>query len=1093
VVPSYLKNELRQPGQSLGRRTEAELIPGHGRHLETRAEGRVAGVSQTVVRDAVGFDAAGRPAVRRPPFTTPGSVTTYQSTSGPEIVSVLDPLDRVTLITKPDGSTRETDYSPAGTIEIRDENYTKCGGQIPDPPLPNTSCPGKKTVEERDAFGRLEAVKVYEGESTLDTDTVNTYDGLDRVTSTRTGPAAATVTFTYDSLGRRIGLTEADSGIWEWGYDDTGNLRYQNDPQSPHRLEFCHDVLNRPTRKATWTHDSYSGQPCTSGTTLTTYAYDTCSLGVGRLCSQSSPGRHSRSFTYDARGRVLSESETITADGQTRSFTHGMTYDDADRVKTVVYPTHVEQGFETMTYGYNFAGQLLSAATPGASYIDTATYDVFGRPLELLMGGATVQDVREYFDSGDNFRLRAHIVSGGSTVHQRWNYGPGSPVHDGYDQTGNPLEIADATLTSGYQGSNLDNDWRYTYDGIGRLKTAQLRGGTTTPSFEYDNMGNMEKGNLDFPNFPGSQVTFTHSTARPHQVKCLGAGCTGTTFTYETDGANGDGNGGLTGRQGTVGGDPAKTIWYDEEGRVELVAIGSSTTVASVYDDAGQRIARIVSEGGTVTDRTFYFGRTVEIHDGLLIRHHYANGRRIAFSSTNAPPNLTLASLPESHPSVMLARLSRDAAWVKEIGAPDPALAASAGAAGCVVLVAGTLFLILLPGRARVGVLGKIRRGRVAALVLLYVVTLPQWPPERSRSLPSPVQAQCPLPPPSYATYLVHADHLGSTTLVTAYNVPGKTNGEPLEYYRYGPYGKMQAYKPEPTGEPVAAGSEMTDLTYTGQRWDLGARMYYYGARFYDPMIARFANIDPAREYLSPYAYVRWTPTRLIDPSGMLTVPDLGGAAGINYAAYFAHWAGVVPPKTFDLGNRPPEFEGLGGGLLGYTSEVGAHSDAFVEAAVAAEFASHLASVNAYNKALETATDAINAAPFLSTLIPTLTAPPTTVSNSQNYLDAVIEAAQIAAILPLPPRLIGPQLTLDIIAFGTTKQQIDFALQAGAIQNAQAATLQALNIFALGVGLTGLAPIPYLNYLSSGLQAIIFGTIGNEIGYGPISSTVLGQ
>jgi hypothetical protein len=59
--------------------------------------------------------------------------------------------------------------------------------------------------------------------------------------------------------------------------------------------------------------------------------------------------------------------------------------------------------------------------------------------------------------------------------------------------------------------------------------------------------------------------------------------------------------------------------------------------------------------------------------------------------------------------------------------------------------------------------------------------------------------------------------------------------------------------------------------------------MYYYNARFYDPKVARFLTMDPMREYMGPYAYVQWNPIGSTDPSGMLTVPDAGGAAGINY------------------------------------------------------------------------------------------------------------------------------------------------------------------------------------------------------------------
>ena len=59
---------------------------------------------------------------------------------------------------------------------------------------------------------------------------------------------------------------------------------------------------------------------------------------------------------------------------------------------------------------------------------------------------------------------------------------------------------------------------------------------------------------------------------------------------------------------------------------------------------------------------------------------------------------------------------------------------------------------------------------------------------------------------------------------------------------------------------------------YNGKELDQATNLYDYGARYYDPAIARWGQIDPlADQYasFSPYGYVANNPIRLIDPDGM--------------------------------------------------------------------------------------------------------------------------------------------------------------------------------------------------------------------------------
>jgi len=79
--------------------------------------------------------------------------------------------------------------------------------------------------------------------------------------------------------------------------------------------------------------------------------------------------------------------------------------------------------------------------------------------------------------------------------------------------------------------------------------------------------------------------------------------------------------------------------------------------------------------------------------------------------------------------------------------------------------------------------------------------------------------------------------------------------------YAYSAYGEAQTLGPD-EGNP---------LQYTGREND-GTGLYYYRARYYDPVLKRFISEDPIgiEGSINPYTYVNGNPLSYSDPEGLL-------------------------------------------------------------------------------------------------------------------------------------------------------------------------------------------------------------------------------
>ena len=80
-----------------------------------------------------------------------------------------------------------------------------------------------------------------------------------------------------------------------------------------------------------------------------------------------------------------------------------------------------------------------------------------------------------------------------------------------------------------------------------------------------------------------------------------------------------------------------------------------------------------------------------------------------------------------------------------------------------------------------------------------------------------------------------------------------------LARYEYDVFGAIRA----------ETGTSDNTRKFTGKEFDADSKLYYYGARYYDPYIGRFTQRDPIGDGVNWYAYTYNNPLRFIDPTGL--------------------------------------------------------------------------------------------------------------------------------------------------------------------------------------------------------------------------------
>ncbi len=175
-----------------------------------------------------------------------------------------------------------------------------------------------------------------------------------------------------------------------------------------------------------------------------------------------------------------------------------------------------------------------------------------------------------------------------------------------------------------------------------------------------------------------------------------------------------------------------------------------------------------------------------------------------------------------------------------------------------------------------------------------------------------------------------HTDHLGSTSLVTS------SSGTMIQSISYKPFGE--------TFE--VTGTSFIRNKYTGQEEDAESNLYFYNARYYDPLLGRFASPDSfVQSSMDPqsfnrYAYARNQPTNLVDPSGhfavfaafvikaiIIAAATSASVAAVNGANSSQVWQSAIQGATAGAVTGGFGYFGFGYAVLGSALYGGANAE----------------------------------------------------------------------------------------------------------------------------------------------------------------------
>lgn len=821
------------------------FMDGLGRELQTKKDGAIFqgpgknDKEQMVVSGRVLFDGLGRQtAAYYPVVEDLGTDSIFNRTFDKitPTLSTYDVLNRVLTTTLPDGAITQVAFGFGADRQQLTEFSTK-----------TTDANGKVSEQFTNVRGLVTAHKRYTGNG--DVWTSFTYDAINEQL-TAVDDLGAVTSSAYDMLGRRISRQHPDEGLSSYTYDLAGNLVKlvtANLAKDTGGITYNYD-FNRLT-DILYPKNTENNVHYTYGAAGAPYNR------TGRIVVQEDASG-AQEFFYGPLGETVKNVRTVIIPkfGE-QTYVTQWNYDTWNRLTSLIYPDS-----EVVTYNYNLGGLLQSMTGNSAgqpyTYVKQLGYDEFEMRVFLSYGNGT-QTTYSY--EADRRRLQNMVATTGKGRRMMDNI-------YGYDKLDNILSL---TNNAPVPASNLmggSAQYAYTYDDQYRLVTASgsFQGANEqdrySMNFQYNSVGGIlrktqthdkaagKNGSKWIPQKKTSyDLSYNYDAQRPHAATHIGS----HTYTYDADGNQ-------TGWTDDKTGQRQEMVW-DEENRLRSASVNGQMN-SYVYDASGERVLKgrgngqsvflngdLQSASGGVGNFTVYVNPYIVVRSGDYSKHYYIGGQRI---TTRLEPgwDQQVAAAPAGDTisygkkeQQLIKALARDSAMVQ--GGDQAATVVGSDARG--VSNSSAQAVANSNGNGATGGsadptnngnhYGQLKKSGASAGT-----------------------------PASGFLYFYHPDHLGSTSYVT------DESGEVYEHVEYFAFGE--------TFIQEHSNTDRIPYLFNGKELDQETGLYYYGARYYDPVTSVWQSVDPKAAQFpgwSPYNYALDNPIKMMDPDGM--APDSAG------------------------------------------------------------------------------------------------------------------------------------------------------------------------------------------------------------------------